>query len=529
MLTDIQRRTRLIIQGRLNNTEIAELTNCARNTVRNWRQQIQHLQISLEDIEHLDDEGIKRVVTPRAYKREHEFVEPNWDHILFEQGERGIKGKTLYNEYLAKVPAGSRAMSRVTFYRAVRAHAADRKVTITFDYEPGEMVQVDFVGRKKTKQPILINEKGREQDYEIFCAVSAKSRKIYVLAIESQAKLPVLAAFVSMLEFFKGVPVLVTIDNFKAAVATPRSRKRDARLTPEFQELADHYGFGLIAMQVRKPKHKAIVENGVGIVQDDVLAPLRNRRFFSLTELNQAIAELVTAVNNRPLSVQTGESRDELFNNKDWSGFQALPALPFEPGRWILKVRAALDYHVAIEGTRYSLPSRLANELTNIKLTPTTVHISYGGRFVATHMRKDNAGHKVTNPKHMPVAHQHAAMTRLTGMKSYVREIGPSAEKLIDLHFRTGKNPTRTAKNAISLRSLTDQYPSERVEAACEKAITVGKHSAKTVQSILASGLDILDNGSSDSGEMPEPQANVRGASYFASLLQSKRGGNGNV
>ena len=194
-----------------------------------------------------------------------------------------------------------------------------------------------------------------------------------------------------------------------------------------------------------------------------------------------------------------------------------------------LKVRAALDYHVAIEGTRYSLPSRLANELTNIKLTPTTVHISYGGRFVATHMRKDNAGHKVTNPKHMPVAHQHAAMTRLTGMKSYVREIGPSAEKLIDLHFRTGKNPTRTAKNAISLRSLTDQYPSERVEAACEKAITVGKHSAKTVQSILASGLDILDNGSSDSGEMPEPQANVRGASYFASLLQSKRGGNGNV
>ena len=95
--------------------------------------------------------------------------------------------------------------------------------------------------------------------HEIFCAVSAKSRKIHVVAIESQAKLPVLAAFVSMLEFFTGVPVLVTIDNFKAAVAAPRSRKHDARLTPEFQELADHYGFGLIAMRVRKPKYSTIM------------------------------------------------------------------------------------------------------------------------------------------------------------------------------------------------------------------------------------------------------------------------------
>lgn len=135
----------------------------------------------------------------------------------------------------------------------------------------------------------------------------------------------------------------------------------------------------------------------------------------------------------------------------------------------------------------------------------------------------------MTNPKHMPVAHQHAAMTRLTGMKNYVREIGPSAEKLIDIHFRMGKSPTKTAKNAISLRALTDQYPTERVEAACDRAITVGKHSAKTVESILASGLGTMSNGQSDPPEPPKPQENVRGASYFASILQSQLGGDGDV
>ncbi|WP_371168802.1 IS21 family transposase [Aliiroseovarius sp. 2305UL8-7] len=529
MLTSIQRRARLILQGRLNNTEISELTNSSRNTVREWRKRIGELQITLEDIVDLDDLDIRKIVTPGAFKRAHKFESPDWEQVLFERSERGVKGKTLYREYIAKVPEHSRAMSRTTFYRTIRKHAADKKVTIAFDYEPGEMLQVDFVGRKKAKQPILVDEKGMERDYEIFCAVSAKSRRMYVVAIESQAKLPVLAAFVSMLEFFDGVPVLVTIDNFKAAVAIPRSSKCDARLTPEFQELADHYRFGLKAVRVRKPKYKAIVENGVGITQDDILAPLRNRRFLSLAELNQAITELLAEVNSRPLSVQPYKSRDELFSTEDWLGFQPMPSHPFEPGRWILKVRAGLDYHVLAEGTRYSLPFRLANELTNIKLTPTTVHISHGGRTVATHLRQDNARRKITNPKHMPVAHRHAAMTRLTGMKNCVREIGSSAEKLIDMHFRTGRSPAKTAKNAIRLSALTDQYPTERVAAACDRAITVGKPSAKTVENILASGLDTMSDESLDPPELPEPQENVRGASYYASLLQFQLGGKGDV
>ena len=40
-------------------------------------------------------------------------------------------------------------------------------------------------------------------------------------------------------------------------------------------------------------RHKAAVEAGVLSVERWVLAPLRNRRFFSLGELNGAIAEQV--------------------------------------------------------------------------------------------------------------------------------------------------------------------------------------------------------------------------------------------
>jgi transposase len=43
---------------------------------------------------------------------------------------------------------------------------------------------------------------------------------------------------------------------------------------------------------VRKPRDKAKVEAGVLIVERWVLARLRNRTFFSLGELNGALAEL---------------------------------------------------------------------------------------------------------------------------------------------------------------------------------------------------------------------------------------------
>ncbi len=523
MLTEIQRRAQLIVQGRLNNTEIAELTRCARNTVASWRKRLQEADITPETISELDDTDIRKIVAPGAFTREHDVEQPDMDQVLFEVKERGVSGKLLHEEYVDAAPQGARTISLGTFYRRIAEHAGDKQVTISFEYEAGEMIQIDFVGRKKSKQPALIDDQGRELDYEIFAAVSAKSRKTYAVAIESQAKLPVLAAFVSMFRFFGGVPVLLTIDNFAAAVAKPRRGGDEAIITPEFQEIADHYQVGLKAARVRKPRDKALVENGVGILQNDVLAPLRNRRFLSLTEMNDAISERVELLNERPFCSLTGESRSQLFSRADAQGYRALPKTPYEPGKWVLRRRAGLDYHVHVEGSRYSVPHRLANELVNAKLTSTSVHLAHQGRFVATHIRSREAGQKITNPDHMPPEHQQASMMRLSGMKVYVREIGLNAEKLIDEHFRINKRPDATAKIAMKLRALTDHYSADRIDLACARAITVGKRTFAKVESILTSGLDRLADETSEQPQTPDASSNVRGATYFASLLNADK------
>lgn len=111
MLTDSQRRARLILQGRLNNTEIANLTNCVRNTVRSWRKRLKELELSLNDLEELDDLEIRKLVTPEAFNREHEFETPDWVSVLFERDERGVTPMTLFGEYEDGISAAMHKIS----------------------------------------------------------------------------------------------------------------------------------------------------------------------------------------------------------------------------------------------------------------------------------------------------------------------------------------------------------------------------------------------------------------------------------
>lgn len=218
MLTDTHRRVQMILKGRLNNTQIAELTNCSRATVRSWRDRLKDCDLDPSGVSDMSETELRHLVAPGIFSRKQELAEPDFNTIQFEVSQRGVRLKTLYSDYCQGIAEGRSAMSRTTFYRRVAEVADKKNVILSFDYEPGEMIQVDFVGRKKLKQPLLLDEVGAECDYELFCAASAKSRKAFVFALESQASVPVLDAFGRMFEFFGGVPVLVTIDNFKAEI-----------------------------------------------------------------------------------------------------------------------------------------------------------------------------------------------------------------------------------------------------------------------------------------------------------------------
>ncbi|MBC7324657.1 MAG: IS21 family transposase, partial [Moorella sp. (in: Bacteria)] len=165
----------------------------------------------------------------------------------------------------------------------------------------------------------------------IFVAVLGASNYTFAEATAGQDLFSWITAHRHALEFFGGVPEVIVPDNSKAGVS--RACRYEPDLNPTYQEMACHYGTVIIPARPRHPRDKAKVEVGVQVVERWVLAALRNRTFFSLSELNQAIAKLVDRINERPFRKLAG-SRRELFETLDKPALKPLPAQAYEFAQW---------------------------------------------------------------------------------------------------------------------------------------------------------------------------------------------------
>jgi transposase len=153
-------------------------------------------------------------------------------------------------------------------------------------------------------------------------------------------------------EFFDGTSRLVVPDNWRTGVKA--ACYYEPELNRTYADLATHYGIGILPARPYRPRDKAKAEAGVQIVQRWVLAALRKRRFFSLADLNEAIAELMVRLNQRPFRKMPG-SRADLYQSIDRPALQPLPVQPFVFAEW-KKARVNLDYHIELGGHYYSAP-----------------------------------------------------------------------------------------------------------------------------------------------------------------------------
>jgi transposase len=156
------------------------------------------------------------------------------------------------------------------------------------EHKAGEKLFVDYAGQTV---PVMDPTTGEVRPAQIFLAVLGASNYTYAEATWSQTLPDWIGSHVRALAFFGGVTAVIVPDNLKSGVTTPCRYEPD--INPTYQEMADHYGTAIIPARVRKPKDKAKVENGVLLAERWLLAPLRNRQFFSLAELNQALGELL--------------------------------------------------------------------------------------------------------------------------------------------------------------------------------------------------------------------------------------------
>ena len=144
-----------------------------------------------------------------------------------------------------------------------------------------------------TTIPIPDPRGGTVQQAHLFVAVLGASSYTYAEATADEQLASWIGAHVRAFEFYHGVPKLVVPDNTKTGVT--KACRYDPDLNPTYQEMAMHYGVGVVPARPYKPRDKAKVESGVLLVERWIIAALRNRKFFSIEELNQSIREQWTS------------------------------------------------------------------------------------------------------------------------------------------------------------------------------------------------------------------------------------------
>jgi len=261
---------------------------------------------------------------------------------------------------------------------------------------------VDYAG--KTLE-VIDGTTGEVRVCQLFVAALGASSYTYAEATFTQSLVDWIGSHVRAFSFFTGVASLTVSDNLKSGVT--KACFYEPAVNRTYADMAAHYGTAIVPARPKKPRDKAKVEVGVQVATRWITAKLRNRRFFSLTELNSAILELVMHLNNR-VTRHLGASRRLLFDEIERAALKRLPVEPYVYAEW-KEVRVGIDYHIEVDRHYYSVPFRLLREVVWARFTARTVEAFHRGKRVAVHMRSSAPRKHTTVREHMPSSHQRYA------------------------------------------------------------------------------------------------------------------------
>jgi transposase len=431
--------------------------------------------------------------------------QPDWGWTHQELKKKGVTLQLLWEEYKEIHPDGYQLSQ---FYEHYNRWKNKLDVTLRQTHKAGEKMFVDYAGQTI---PVIDRYTGQIKEAQLFVAVLGASNYTYAESTWGQSLSEWINCHIRAFEYFCGVSRIIVPDNLKSGVTKPCRYEPD--INPTYHEMAVHYGTVIIPARVKKPRDKAKAEVGVQIAERWILAALRNRTFFSLTELNEAIFELREKLNHRPFKKLKG-SRRSWFETMERSALLPLPEYPYVFAEW-KKARVNIDYHVELDRHYYSVPYSLVQEEVEVRYTATTVEVFYRGKRVASHMRDDRPGKHSTLEEHMPKSHQKYLQWTPSRIIRWAATVGESTAKVVEAIINSRRHPEQGYRSCMGIMRLGKQYSNERLEAACRRALAIRAYSYKSIRSVLEKGLD-RQPLSPPEPNPPINHKNIRGCDYFS-------------
>ena len=502
---------RLKYERRMRHRAIARACGVGVGTVSEYVSRAKEAGLSWPLPPELDDGTLEaQLFVSPAPKRER--IPPDLARIHQELKRTGVTLHLLWEEYFEIHPEGYRYSQFCEIYRR---WAKKLKPSMRQVHRAGEKTFIDYSG----KRPHIVDPRTGEQiAVELFVAALGASSFTYAEATESQQLPCWVGAHIRMVEYYGGSTDIWTPDQLKSGITQPC--RYEPGINRTYQGLAEHYGAVVIPARPRKPKDKAKAESAVLVAQRWILARLRNRTFFSLVELNQAIQELRDELNDRPMQ-KLDVSRRELYERIDKPALKALPADRYEITEW-KRCRVNIDYHIDVERHPYSVPYQLIHEKVEACYSASVVEIYYKGRRITSHRRRYDH-QPATKTEHMPSAHRAHAEWTPSRLIRWAEKTGQATGRVVAEILRSRPHPEQGYRACLGLMRLGRRYGDERLEAASARAEHLRSYSYRTVKNILSSAQDRLpfEEETQDPGPTPVHD-NIRGAGYFAATEETE-------
>jgi len=434
-------------------------------------------------------------------------------HFTYAESElkkTGVTRHLLWQEYKEHQPDGYN-YSQYCHHLSVFLKKKD--VVMHLHYDAGDMIMMDFAGKKMS---YVCADSGEIIECQVFISVLPHSGLIFCKAVRSQNTYDFIDCINSMLKFYEGVTLTILCDNLKTAVIRPD--KYEPVFTDICYQLSDHYATTFSATRPYRPRDKAMVERCVNIVYAHIYAPLRDRIFSSLSELNHAMHEQLRQLNDKPYK-NTSYSRRYFYEQNERAKLKPLPTEVFILKKCTLAT-VQRNYHIQLPEDHhyYSVPYGYAGKKVKVWFDNKTVEIYDEHSRIAFHLRShitQSAYHTIA--EHMPSNHQYAVNIKgwtKPDLLARARQVGTHTAQVAEHILSSSIYPEQNYKSCYGMLMLQKTFGSSRLEAACARALGAPRVNYTMIKNILYAGLDKQQQTQDNNNSLPDHE-NIRGRDHY--------------
>ena len=495
--------------------QIAASVRSSRNTVSEVISLADEHNLSWPIESTMSDQSLQSLLYPGRVSQSGR-KEPDYAYIHSELAKDGVTLTLLWSEYCESCYAeGTIPYMSSQFSDKYRKWARMTKATMRIKHKPGNAIMVDWAGNTFKIYDMVT---GEITEAYLFVSVLPCSWYAYVEPCLDMKSETWVACHVNMYAYFGGSSRLLVPDNLKTGINS--NTRYETIINKSYNEMAEYYDTAVVPARVDKPRDKSPAEGTVKHTSTWIIAALRNRKFFSLHELKEAVSAKLEEFNARGFQKREG-SRLSAFLNEEKPFLKPLPASPYEPAVWSTAT-VQRDYLITDGKNKYSVPFDLIGEKVDIRITHNTIEAFFHGARVASSPRYEGRlRDPVIVPEHMPENHRKYLSYNDDEFLAWASSIGFNTLAVIKSFLESGRVSEQGYKACASLTNLADRYGHSRLENACGRALAyMGQPSIRNIAAILKNGQDKTKVDPENAmGSAGKQYGITRGADYF------KRGG----